>query len=126
MKSVTSLLAMAVLASPAAFAHGTHIPMSQQAQPVTITSTDLGDGLLFVQSAVEQGDVFGGTAQHEAARGALARPQKAFAGQLLKDLRQKVRRDVRLLGDILDHGVLAFGHIGQIDNNAALMTTLQQ
>ncbi|MHA7899280.1 MAG: MBL fold metallo-hydrolase [Henriciella sp.] len=49
MKSVTSLLAMAVLASPAAFAHGTHIPMSQQAQPVTITTTDLGDGLYMLQ-----------------------------------------------------------------------------
>lgn len=49
MKFTSSLLAIGLIASPAAFAHGPHIPLSQQTQPVTITTTDLGDGLYMLQ-----------------------------------------------------------------------------
>lgn len=49
MKFTSSLLAIGLVASPFAFAHGPHIPLTQQAQPVTITTTDLGDGLYMLQ-----------------------------------------------------------------------------
>lgn len=44
-----SLLAAAMFTSPMALAHGPHIPLTQQAQPVPITTTDLGDGLYMLQ-----------------------------------------------------------------------------
>lgn len=44
-----SLLAAAMMTSPMALAHGPHIPLTQQAQPVPITTTDLGDGLYMLQ-----------------------------------------------------------------------------
>ena len=49
MKIKASLIAMGVAISPAAFAHNTHLPLTQQAQPVPITTTDLGDGLYMLQ-----------------------------------------------------------------------------
>jgi len=49
MKTITSALALSLLFTPAAFAHGPHIPLSQQSQPVAITTTDLGDGLYMLQ-----------------------------------------------------------------------------
>lgn len=49
MKIVTSLIAVGVAFSPAAFAHNTHLPLAQQAQPVPVTTTDLGDGLYMLQ-----------------------------------------------------------------------------
>ena len=49
MKTTLGLLAFGLLATPMTHAHGTHIPLSQQAQPVTITTTDLGDGLYMLQ-----------------------------------------------------------------------------
>ena len=49
MKFTSSLLALGLAIAPAAFAHNTHIPLSQQAQPVPVTTTDLGDGLYMLQ-----------------------------------------------------------------------------
>lgn len=49
MKITGSFIALGLLASPAAYAHGAHIPLSQQAQPTQITTTDLGDGLYMLQ-----------------------------------------------------------------------------
>lgn len=49
MKLASSLLAFSLALSPAAFAHGTHINLAQQAQPVPVTTTDLGDGLYMLQ-----------------------------------------------------------------------------
>ncbi|MEO0449525.1 MAG: MBL fold metallo-hydrolase [Pseudomonadota bacterium] len=49
MKWIFGLLAFGLLAAPIASAHGAHIPLSQQAQPVTISTTDLGDGLYMLQ-----------------------------------------------------------------------------
>lgn len=49
MKLASSLLAISVAVSPAAFAHNTHIHLTQQAQPVPVTTTDLGDGLYMLQ-----------------------------------------------------------------------------
>ena len=49
MKIKLSLLATAMLTSPMALAHGPHIPLTQQAQPTPITTTDLGDGLYMLQ-----------------------------------------------------------------------------
>lgn len=49
MKIASSLLAISVAVSPAAFAHNTHIHLTQQAQPVPVTTTDLGDGLYMLQ-----------------------------------------------------------------------------
>ena len=47
MKYASSLLALGLVLSPAAFAHNTHL--AQQAQPVPVTTTDLGDGLYMLQ-----------------------------------------------------------------------------
>lgn len=49
MKITASLLAMGLMISPSAFAHGAHIPLTQQAQPAQVTTTDLGDGLFMLQ-----------------------------------------------------------------------------
>ena len=49
MKTISSALALSLLFTPAALAHGPHIPLSQQSQPVSITTTDLGDGLYMLQ-----------------------------------------------------------------------------
>ena len=49
MKITGSFIALSLLASPAAYAHGAHIPLTQQAQPTQITTTDLGDGLYMLQ-----------------------------------------------------------------------------
>ena len=49
MRLAPSLLAISLAVSPAAFAHTTHIHLSQQAQPVPVTTTDLGDGLYMLQ-----------------------------------------------------------------------------
>ena len=49
MKITASLLTLGLMISPAAHAHGAHIPLSQQAQPVQISTTDLGDGLYMLQ-----------------------------------------------------------------------------
>ncbi|NQY14383.1 MAG: MBL fold metallo-hydrolase [Henriciella sp.] len=49
MKIVTSLIALGLALSPAAYAHGAHIPLTQQAQPTPISTTDLGDGLYMLQ-----------------------------------------------------------------------------
>jgi len=49
MKITASLLTLGLLISPAAYAHGAHIPLTQQAQPPQITTTDLGDGLYMLQ-----------------------------------------------------------------------------
>lgn len=49
MRLAPSLLAIGLAISPAAFAHNTHIHLSQQAQPVPVTTTDLGDGLYMLQ-----------------------------------------------------------------------------
>ena len=49
MRIVPSLLAIGLATSPAAFAHNTHIHLSQQAQPAPVTTTDLGDGLYMLQ-----------------------------------------------------------------------------
>lgn len=49
MKITASLLTLGFMISPAAYAHGVHIPLTQQAQPVQITTTDLGDGLYMLQ-----------------------------------------------------------------------------
>ena len=47
MKYASSLLALGLVLSPAAFAHNTHL--AQQAQPVPVTTTGLGDGLYMLQ-----------------------------------------------------------------------------
>ena len=44
-----SLLAAAMFTSPMALAHGPHIPLTHQAQPVPIPTTALGDGLYMLQ-----------------------------------------------------------------------------
>jgi cyclase len=49
MKYISSALALGLLFTPTALAHGPHIPLTQQAQPVQITTTDLGDGLYMLQ-----------------------------------------------------------------------------
>ncbi len=49
MKTASSLLALGLLFSPTAFAHNTHLPLIQQAQPTPVTTTDLGDGLYMLQ-----------------------------------------------------------------------------
>lgn len=49
MKITASFLALGLLISPAAHAHGAHIPLAQQAQPTQISTTDLGDGLYMLQ-----------------------------------------------------------------------------
>ena len=49
MKFSTSLIALGLMLSPAAYAHGGHIPLAQQAQPTPISTTDLGDGLYMLQ-----------------------------------------------------------------------------
>lgn len=49
MKITSSLLAIGLIITPSAFAHGPHVPLTQQAQPVQITTTDLGDGLYMLQ-----------------------------------------------------------------------------
>ncbi|MBO6689852.1 MAG: MBL fold metallo-hydrolase [Hyphomonas sp.] len=49
MRIAPSLLAIGLALSPAAFAHNTHIHFTQQAQPVPVTTTDLGDGLYMLQ-----------------------------------------------------------------------------
>lgn len=49
MKKTTRSLLILGMMSPAAFAHGAHIPLTQQAQPTPITTTDLGDGLYMLQ-----------------------------------------------------------------------------
>ena len=41
MRIASSLFALGLAISPAAFAHGAHINLSQQAQPVPVTTTDL-------------------------------------------------------------------------------------
>lgn len=45
----STLLALGLSLSPAAFSHNTHLPLTQQAQPVAVTTTDLGDGLYMLQ-----------------------------------------------------------------------------
>ena len=49
MKTISSALALGLLFTPTALAHGPHIPLTQQAQPVPITTTDRGDGLYMLQ-----------------------------------------------------------------------------
>ena len=49
MKTFASLTVLGLLSSPLALAHGPHVPLTQQAQPVQITTTDLGDGLYMLQ-----------------------------------------------------------------------------
>ncbi len=49
MRLSASLLAIGMAMSPAAFAHNAHYPLAQQAQPVPVTTTDLGDGLYMLQ-----------------------------------------------------------------------------
>ena len=49
MKHISSAVAFGLLFTPTALAHGPHIPLTQQAQPVQITTTDLGDGLYMLQ-----------------------------------------------------------------------------
>jgi glyoxylase-like metal-dependent hydrolase (beta-lactamase superfamily II) len=49
MKTFASLTALGLLSSPLALAHGPHVPLTQQTQPVQITTTDLGDGLYMLQ-----------------------------------------------------------------------------
>ena len=49
MKLMTSFFALGLMLSPAAYAHGGHIPLAQQAQPTPISTTDLGDGLYMLQ-----------------------------------------------------------------------------
>lgn len=49
MKYISSALALGLLFTPTALAHRPHIPLTQQAQPVQITTTDLGDGLYMLQ-----------------------------------------------------------------------------
>ncbi len=49
MRLAPSLFAIGLAVSPAAFAHNTHLHLSQQAQPVPVTTTDLGDGLYMLQ-----------------------------------------------------------------------------
>ena len=49
MKITGSLIVLGLMTSPAAYAHGAHIPLTQQAQPTPITTTDLGDGLYMLQ-----------------------------------------------------------------------------
>lgn len=49
MKSTTSLVALGLLATPIASAHGAPKSFYQQAQPTPITTTDLGDGLYMLQ-----------------------------------------------------------------------------
>lgn len=50
-KSIATLATFAsgLALSPSAYAHGTHIPLSQQATPTPVTTTDLGDGLYMLQ-----------------------------------------------------------------------------
>ena len=45
----STLLALGLSLSPVAFSHNTHLPLTQQAQPVAVTTTDLGDGLYMLQ-----------------------------------------------------------------------------
>lgn len=45
----STLLALGLSLSPAAFSHNTHLPLTQQAQPVAVSTTDLGDGLYMLQ-----------------------------------------------------------------------------
>lgn len=49
MKTTISLIALGLAVSPNAFAHKVHLPVTQQAQPVPVTTTDLGDGLYMLQ-----------------------------------------------------------------------------
>ncbi|MHA7856967.1 MAG: MBL fold metallo-hydrolase [Henriciella sp.] len=49
MKTIASLTALGLILSPVAFAHGPHVPLTQQAQPTPVTTTDLGDGLYMLQ-----------------------------------------------------------------------------
>lgn len=49
MRIASTLLALGLITGPAAFAHNTHIPITQQAQPVPVTTTELGDGLYMLQ-----------------------------------------------------------------------------
>ncbi len=49
MRIIPSLIAIGLIVSPTAFAHNTHVQFSQQAQPVPVTTTDLGDGLYMLQ-----------------------------------------------------------------------------
>lgn len=49
MNNMTGLFALGLMAAPTAFAHGTHLPLTQQAQPTPVTTTDLGDGLYMLQ-----------------------------------------------------------------------------
>ena len=49
MKTFASLTVLGLLSSPLALAHGPHVPLTQQTQPVQITTTDLGDGLYMLQ-----------------------------------------------------------------------------
>nr|WP_070961334.1 MBL fold metallo-hydrolase [Hyphomonas sp. Mor2] len=49
MRFTFTLAAIGLAASPAAWAHGPHVQLTQQAQPVPVTTTDLGDGLYMLQ-----------------------------------------------------------------------------
>ncbi len=49
MRIASPLLALGLAFSPAAFAHTPHLNLSQQAQPVPVTTTELGDGLYMLQ-----------------------------------------------------------------------------
>lgn len=51
MTKLTSLCAASLVFAPAAFAHGPRLPVTQQAQPTPITTTDLGDGLYMLQGS---------------------------------------------------------------------------
>lgn len=50
-KAIASIAALmsGFALTPTAFAHGTHIPLAQQATPTPVTTTDLGDGLYMLQ-----------------------------------------------------------------------------
>jgi len=49
MRFASATLALGLAFSPSAMAHSTHIPLTQQAQPVPVTTTDLGNGLYMLQ-----------------------------------------------------------------------------
>ena len=40
--------------TPTAFAHGTHIPLAQQATPTPVTTTDLGDGPMATRDNIKE------------------------------------------------------------------------
>jgi len=67
---------------------------------------------------IQQADFGWIDAQREAAGRSLAGLQQALPRQLLQDLRQKVGRNALLLGNVLDHRVLAFRNLSQVHEGA--------